>query len=710
MVEEKPGRHSPYLRMAVDVGGTFTDGAIIDTRTGDFLIAKVPSTPEDPSEGFMNCVQRLLSLAQAQPEDIAAVIHGTTVATNAIFEQKVAKTGLITNRGFTDILEIGRMDRPSLYDLLAERPRPLVPGRWRLGVGGRLTARGEIVEDLNIGEVKQAVDVLRRDGVLSVAICFLHSYANPMHEREAARVVRAEYPEAYVSVSSEVCPVHGEYGRMSTTVINACLVPIVGEYLTRVEDGLKDTGIHAPLYVLQSSGGTMRSDVAKAWPAHLIESGPAAGVIAAAHIGSQIRRANVISFDMGGTTAKVGLVRDGNPEMTMEFEVGSMVQTRVYETGGGYPLKLPAIDLAEVGAGGGSIAWIDAGGALRVGPQSTGADPGPACYRMGGHEPTVTDANLVAGRINQDYFLGGEMSISKDASRRAIEAKIGNPLGRDVSYAALGVIDVANANMLRAFRAVSSMRGYDPRDYALVALGGAGPMHVCELARELKVREVIVPPSPGVTTALGLLTADVRHDYAQAKVQRAADVDAVDMMSTYETLDSEGVTRLLAEGISRDDIILERSADLRYQGQLYAVTVPVLSNLAEGGSIDDMVRSFHDHHERLYGHCAPEEPVELIALRVRAIGSQVKPERKVMEPAREPLESAAKARRLVLHGGEGWVPCPIYDRYRLKRGHSFTGPAIVEEADSTTVLPAGFRAEIDRWGNILITSQEGVVG
>lgn len=709
MAKDKLDRHSPCYRIAIDVGGTFTDGAIIDTRTGDFLIAKVPSTPKDPSLGFMHCLERLLQLSKARREDVGAVIHGTTVATNAIFEHKIARTGLITNEGFTDVLEIGRMDRPSLYDLLAQRPKPLVPGRWRLGVEGRIYAGGEIVQHLNAEQVKEAANVFERDGVLSIAICFLHSYANPIHEREAASILGAEYPEAYVSVSSEVCPVHGEYGRMSTTVINACLLPMVGEYLSKVEEGLKATGIQAPLYVLQSNGGTMRSDVAKSWPAHLIESGPAAGVIASAHIGAQLGRGNVISFDMGGTTAKVGLVKDGTPDMTMEFEVGSMVQTRVYETGGGYPLKLPAIDLAEVGAGGGSIAWIDAGGALRVGPQSAGADPGPACYQMGGREPTVTDANLVAGRINPDYFLGGEMEISQDASRQVIEQRIGGPLRRNASYAALGIVDVANANMLRALRAVSSMRGYDPRDYALVALGGAGPMHACELARDLKMREIIIPPSPGVTTALGLLTADVRHDYTRGKVQRMDQVDVVEIRRTYGTLESEGRASLQVEGISQRDMLLKRSADLRYQGQLYSISVPIRSRPGENGIIEEMIRSFHDHHERLYGHCAPEEPVELVALRVRATGSLTKPKPKLLEVARESPESAVKSKRPVLFRDEGWISSPIYDRYRLKSGHCFRGPAIVEEVDSTTVIPTGFEAEMDKWGNILITLQGEVV-
>ena len=483
-------------RVAIDVGGTFTDGVIVNTRTGDVNIAKLPTTPDDPSIGFLSCIERLLEVTDADPSEIDSIIHGTTVATNAIFEMKLPRTGLITNEGFTDVLEVGRMDRPKLYDLLQQRPRPLVPGRWRRGVRCRIDAKGNVVQGVVVADVEEAVEVFKRDKIEAIAICFLHSYKNPEHEKEVERIVRERYPDVAVSSSYDVVPLHGETARMSTVVISAGLMPIVGKYLTNVEERLLDAGFEGDLYILQSNGGTIRSKEARKYPAWMIESGPAAGVIGASHLGQQLGINNIMSFDMGGTTAKVGLVKDGQPEIITEFEVGSMVRAKAYETGGGYPLKAPAVDLAEVGAGGGSIGWIDPGGALRVGPQSAGADPGPACYAKGGEEPTVTDANLVVGKLNADNFLGGEMHLNPERAEAAIHEKLAVPLDKDVEYCARGIIEVADANMERIMKVVSSMLGFDPRDYTVVAFGGSGPVHISTLAEELHIDRNIVPAKP----------------------------------------------------------------------------------------------------------------------------------------------------------------------------------------------------------------------
>lgn len=690
-------------RVGIDVGGTFTDGVMIDTATGDFQIAKVPTTNQDPSIGFLNCVRRLLDQNQATPLQIDSIIHGTTVATNAIFQMQLARTGLITNEGFTDILEVGRMDRPKLYDLLQQRPTPLVPGRWRRGVRCRIDAQGNVVQDIVVSDVEDAVRIFKRDEIEAIAICFLHSYKNPIHETTVAEIVSDLYPNVPISISSTVVPLHGETARMSTTVINAGLAPIVGQYLENVENGLRAIGFEGELYILQSNGGTIRSREARHFPAWLIESGPAAGVIGAAHLGKQLGISNIISFDMGGTTAKVGLVKDGHPEITTEFEVGSMVRTQTYETGGGYPMKAPAIDLAEVGAGGGSIGWIDAGGALRVGPQSAGAVPGPACYDNGGNEPTVTDANLIVAKLNAANFLGGEMQLREDLAEQAISEKLARRLGKSVRYAAQGVIDVADANMERILKVVSSMRGYDPRDYAVVAFGGSGPVHIGTLADQLHIGTVIIPPSPGVFTSFGLLYADVKHDYTQAQIQREDVIDLDRVNKVYAHMEQQGRDTLQAEGVSHNQVEIIRSADLRYVGQLYTITVPAPPPSANDGWVSDVVQGFHAAHDRLYGHSAPSEPVELVALRLTALGSLVKPRIKQLGAGAADSSIARTGHRAVLFSkAQEPIETAVYDRSKLQSGNLIQGPAVVEQLDSTVIIPPNYNARVDALGNLIL--------
>src|SRR6267142_1628171 len=515
------------MRVGIDIGGTFTDAALVDAGTGRVRVVKVLTTPEDPAKGFMGALERGLAECGAEGRDVAAVVHATTVATNAIIEGKTARVGMLVTRGFRDILEIGRQIRSRLYGVHLQRPAPLVPRRWSLEVTERLDHEGRVLQPLDLDEVRQAVRRLRHEGVEAVVVCLLHSYLNPAHERAVAEIVRAELPDVFLSVSSDVCPEYREYLRASTTAVNAAVMPIVSRYVDALESRLKALGATAPFYVMQSNGGVMTSSSAKARPVYMVESGPAAGVIAAGAIAAPYGHRDVMSFDMGGTTAKVGLIQDGQLRLSTEIEVGAQAVTPLGEgRGGGYPVRTPVINLVEVGAGGGSEAWIDPGGALRVGPRSAGARPGPACYGLGGVTPTITDANLALGRLDPAFFLGGEMALDADAARRAVAERVAAPLGLDPLAAAGGIVEIANAHMIGAMRLVSVQRGYDPRDFVLVAFGGAGPLHANALARELGIPMILIPPSPGIASALGLLMTDLTHEFVATRRQLLSNLDA----------------------------------------------------------------------------------------------------------------------------------------------------------------------------------------
>ena len=563
-------------RVGIDIGGTFTDAALVDSETGQVRVVKVLTTPEDPAKGFMSALERGLQECGAGGRDVAAVVHATTVATNAIIEGKTARVGMLVTRGFRDILEIGRQIRSRLYDVHLQKPAPLVPRRWSLEVTERLDAEGAVLEPLDVDEVRAAVRRLRAESAEAVVVCFLHSYLNPAHERAAAAIVREEFPEAWLSVSSEVCPEFREYLRGSTAAVNAAVMPIVSRYVDALESRLVALGATAPFYVMQSNGGVMTSASAKERPVYMVESGPAAGVIAAGAVAAPYRYANVLSFDMGGTTAKVGLIQDGQLKLSTEMEVGAQAVTPLGEgRGGGYPVRTPVIDLVEVGAGGGSEAWIDAGGALRVGPRSAGARPGPACYGQGGVTPTITDANLALGRLDPAFFLGGEMALDADAARRAIAQRVAEPLDLDPLAAASGIVEIANAHMIAAMRLVSVQRGYDPRDFVLVAFGGAGPLHANALARELGIPTVLVPPSPGIASALGMLATDIRHEFVATRRLRLDGLAPAALEALFADFVTEGEARLTRDGVPLADRRMQRSADLRYHGQSFELPVTV---------------------------------------------------------------------------------------------------------------------------------------
>ncbi|MBI3980009.1 MAG: hydantoinase/oxoprolinase family protein [Chloroflexi bacterium] len=697
---------SRTYRLGVDIGGTFTDAMLIDEQTGEIRIGKVPSTPRDPSIGFLNATERMLRTAQVAPEAISYVVHGTTVATNAIIEGKGARTGFITTQGFRDILEIQRQIRPVLYDVMFDKPKPLVPRYLAHQVPERLDAFGNVLRPLDEEAVRQAARKLKAENVEAIAVCFLHSYVNGAHERRAAEIILEEFPEVVLSVSSEVAPEFREYFRASTTVINASVRPVVKRYLESIGARLRAQGLRAELLVMQSSGGVLTFATASEKPVFMVESGPAAGVIASTYLGGILGNKDVISFDMGGTTAKVGLIQNGQPRITKDYEVGATAKAGGGAgRGSGYPIRTPVIDLVEIGAGGGSIAWVDPGGVLRVGPHSAGAEPGPVCYGQGGTEPTITDANLVLGRLDPRYFLGGEMSLDVDAARRAIEEKCARPLGLDVLAAANGIIEIANAAMINALRLISVQRGYDPREFVLVGFGGAGPVHANRLAAEMSIPRTIIPPAPGIFSAMGLLVTDLKHDYSVTRIRRTDKLDYPELTRSYDDMMAQGRAMLEREEVPAAEMSFHRQVDMRYVGQSYELTIPVPAGELSAESIARVVEQFHREHDRAYGYAAPAEPTEFVNLRLTAMGNINKPTLREIPPAGP--EGAAPAlhdrRPVYFAEADGFVDCPIYLRYKLGSGAVVEGPAIVEEMDSTTVLHPGFRATADRYGNLLIT-------
>ena len=681
-------------RLGVDIGGTFTDATLVDEETGAVRIAKVSSTPRDPSLGFMAATRRILDEAGVPGAELRYVVHATTVATNAIIEGDVARTGFVTTDGFRDLLEIARQVRPVLYDVHFEKPPPLVPRNLAFGVRERLEPDGSARVPLDEASARDVAERLRAEGVEAVAVCLLHGYLNGEHEERVGEILREVFPDALVSLSSEVAPEFREYLRASTTVINAAIQPVVARYLASIEERLRDAGVEAELLVMQSSGGVYTARAARARPVFMVESGPAAGVIAAAALGEALGRPDLISFDMGGTTAKVGLIRDGEAKVTKDYQVGAAARPGI---GGlalsGYPVRTPVIDLVEIGAGGGSIAWIDSGGLLRVGPRSAGADPGPVCYGRGGEEPTVTDANLVLGRLNPSYFLGGEIQLDVDRARAAIEKRCARPLGLPVVEAANGIVEIANAAMVNALNLVSVQRGYDPRDFVLVAFGGAGPAHACALAGDMGMPSVLVPTSPGIFSATGLLSTDLKRDYTAALLRPVDELEPGEVEAAFARMEADGRRDLARESLDADAVSFDRQLEMRYVGQSYELAI----------GADDVaaaVAGFHDAHDRAYGFSAESEPVEVVNARLTAVGRIAKPQLPRLERRDDAHPSGERAVYFAESGD--YVGCPVYDRYALGAGAALEGPAIVEELDSTTVVHPGYSVSVDDYGNLLL--------
>ncbi len=687
------------LRVGVDIGGTFTDAVCFDERTGHSYMSKVPTTPQDLTLGFMNSLQGVLIQSEYEPTDISYLVHGTTVATNALLEHHGSRTAMITTRGFRDVIEIGTQLRPKLYDIFQTKPIPVVSRYLRFEVTERVGSKGEVIRPLVEHEMLAIVQQLRKLGVRSVAVCLLFSFLNPDHERRIGEIIRSNLPDVHISLSSEICPEFREYWRFNTTAVNASVLPLVAGYLDTVKTRLRELKLDATFLVMQSNGGTYTSESAKMKPVYMIESGPAAGVIAAQAYGEDTRNDNLISFDMGGTTAKAGMIENGSPQVVSEYEVGGSIHGRL--SGSGYPIKAPTIDLAEVGTGGGSIAWIDKGGELKVGPISAGAEPGPVCYGKGGTKPTVTDANILLGRTSANYFLGGEMKIDVKKAEQSIRTKIGDQLALDLHEAAAGIVRVANSNMSKAIGLVSTQRGYDPRDFAVLAFGGAGPVHAGELAEELEIKKIIVPPLPGALSAEGLLMSDVRHDFATIFLKPLDTVEVLTLNGKYDRLGKRAAEVLEHERIPNMNIRILRSADMRYSGQAYEINLPVPNRELSRKDLENLRVSFHEAHQMKYGHAAAEEPVELVNVRVTGLGRFAKIRRRPIKKTRK--GTALKEKRQVYFSGtEEFETCHVYERSRLASGERITGPAVIEQIDSTTLVRPNHVCTVDRFGNLIL--------
>ncbi|MFM9108155.1 MAG: hydantoinase/oxoprolinase family protein [Chloroflexota bacterium] len=672
------------MRLATDIGGTFTDLVYLDDDTGRIGLAKASSTPPAFARGIMDALRK----SGVPPGSVDRFVHGTTVVINALTERKGAVTALVTTEGCRDVLAIGRGNRPDIYNLRFRKQEPFVPRRRRHEVTERMNYKGEVVTPLDAATLDAVIEQLRADGVGAVAVSFLHSYAYPAHERQAAARIRAALPGVNVTASSDLTREWREYERTSTAVLNAYVQPVASAYLNELAGDLRAEGVACQLNAMKSNGGTQTFAVLAEQPIHLVESGPVGGVIGAAAIGAAIGVDDLITLDIGGTTAKCTLIDGGAIKITTEYRIERD------ERNAGYSIKAPVVDIVEIGAGGGSIAWIDQGGALKVGPKSAGAVPGPACYARGGTQPTVTDANLIAGRINPEYFLGGEIAVSLDAARAAMQP-IADALGVTVDEAALGVIRIANANMINALKLVSVRRGYDPRDFALIAFGGGGPMHAAALAAELRVGKVIIPPAPGHFSAWGMLMTDPMQDFIQTAQTAAEDANTGKAEATFAALEREAAAFFEAAGADPAEVSIERFGDMRYAGQEHTVRVPFPGRL---GSFADPVAAFHTLHERAYTFRL-DSPTEILNYHVVARIPTVKP---AIAPPEAAGSGKPKGRRMVDFDGEGRLEAVIWERADLPPGTAIPGPAVIEEPASTTVIHPGQRVTLDGMGNLIV--------
>ncbi len=681
-------------RVGVDSGGTFTDVFLFDEATGRTDVWKVASTPHDPSEGIAAGVAE--GMARVVPDDktaaarIAYFGHGTTVATNALITHRGALVGLVTSEGFRDLLEIGRQKRPSLYDLFEDKPHTLVRRHLRKEAAERLRHDGTVETPLDEAAVRRAARELAEAGCQAVAICFLYSFVDSTHEARARAIVAEELPDAFICASHEIAPEFREFERLSTTVVNSYLGPIMQRYIDRLTPRLEALGMEAAPHLTQSNGGVVSFEAASRTPVRAVLSGPSTGVVAAEAIGREAGFANLITFDMGGTSTDVALMQGGQPKLASEAIVH------------GYPIKAPMLDIHTVGAGGGSIAYIDSGGLLKVGPQSAGADPGPVCYDRGATLPTVTDANVVLGTLNPTHLLAGRMPIRRDLAETAIGA-LGETLGLSTMQTAEGILAVVTANMSRAIRTISVQRGHDPRDYALMAFGGAGPLHAARLADALDMGRIIIPPSPGIMCAIGLLLTDLRADFAATKLMPAEPENAAIAEATLSPLVEEAEAWLAAEHVSADARRLSRTVDMRYRGQNYELAVRVPTGPVTAESIAALIEGFEDSHRQRYGFLAKEEAVEFVTFRVEAFGVVRKAEFARTEPVTpDPAPAEVATRQTYFAQGGEVVTTPVYAREKMRPGMTFEGPAIVEQMDTTTVVPPGTRLTVDAMGNLIM--------
>ena len=671
------------VRIGVDTGGTFTDVVLYDVETNEIFTTKTPSTPSQFDDGVLNGIDKIFDETGTTPTRVSFLSHGTTVGTNAVLENEIPDLGLITNDGLRDVLEIGDQTRPELYNLQTDKPPALVARRHRLGVPGRIDAAGEVVDQLDETAVREAIAELDDAGVDSIVVSLLFSYLNDAHERRVGELIDAETDLDY-ALSSAVYPEPREYDRTVTTVLNEAVKMTIQEYLGRLDDGISDRGIDVPLNVMHSGGGIFGTEQASAFALRTVLSGPAAGAVACREVTRTERLERAIGLDMGGTSADVSIVEEGGLVRSTEGEINDL------------PINTPLVDINTVGAGGGSIAWIDAGGGLRVGPQSAGADPGPICYGRGGTRPTVTDANLVLGRIDPDAFLTGDMRPAITEAKRLFEDQIADPLGKSVSEAAMDVVKVANAKMARELRRVTVERGRDPGEFALVAFGGAGPLQAAEIARDMDMDTLVVPRSPGVFSARGLLLADIRMDESRAYTGET--LDAAQVEREFATLVARLTERFEDQGLDADEVSVARQLDLRYEGQAYELTVTMPDGEFSEDRFEEALSRFHEQHEQLYGYDMPDEPLELVTL--RAAGTVETPP--IADDPSTAGEPAATREREVYFEETGFVATPVLDRRAIAVGDEIEGPAIIEESGCTTLLPPNTTAETTSEGNLRI--------
>ena len=682
--------------IGVDVGGTFTDLSVFNTETETTFNYKLSSTPSDPAQAIVDGIKAVLELLHIQAEEISYLAHGTTVATNALIEKKGSRIGIITTEGLKDLMEIGWQKRPNLYDLLRPKAQSIIPAGLKCEVPERILSNGTIKTPLDEEATIRVIKYLKKQKVDAIAVCTLFSYLNPVHENRIKELIQEYFPEAYVSVSHELVHEFREYSRMSTTALNAYLGPVMKKYVQHFEESVKNVGVQVHPYVTQSNGSIISISETIDCPIKTAVSGPSAGVIGAAYMGGLCGLKNIITFDMGGTSIDVSLIENGKPQLSNE---------RLVE---GFPARIPMIDIVTLGAGGGSIARIDEGGALKVGPQSAGATPGPACYMRGGKNPCVTDANIVLGKLNQKKILGGRMDVDLELAKKAIQTEICDKSSLSLSKAAAGIISVVNSNMMRAIRIVSVERGYDARDFALMAFGGAGPLHACEVAEELGIRQVLIPPSPGTLCSLGLLMADTKFDLSRSRIMLAKADNISDINAVLQEMVDEGNHLLDKEKVPAERRTFTASVDARYERQNYEINIPLNSCQIAEDDLNEALKQFHIAHEKNFGYCNEAFNVQFVNFRVSAIGEIEKPdlvEKPVVKNAC--LPEPEEIRQVLFVSEKEYLPTPVYSRSAFQPGLSAQGPMIIEQMDCTTVIPPQWSIYTDGYMNLHVRYNGG---
>lgn len=676
------------MRVATDIGGTFTDLVYVNDE-GEIGVAKSHTTPPNFEKGVIDVIEK----SEIDQTAIKTFIHGTTVIINALTERKGVKTGLITTKGFRDVLEIARGNRPDLFNVRYEKPVPFVERYLRQEVEERLNYKGEVLSPLNKEQLTAVINYFKEQKVEAIAVAYLHSYVNPVHEMETVELIKKLWPEAAVTASYEVTKEWREYERTSTTVLNSYVKPIAATYVNRLHNKLVENKTDSQNYIMQSNGGTTTFNSAKQTPINMVESGPVAGIYGAAVLGEILNEKNIIAFDIGGTTAKCSLINQGEVKVSTDYFIEKN------ERSAGYPIKVPVVDIVEIGNGGGSIAWIDGAGSLKVGPQSAGALPGPVAYGQGGTEPTTTDANLITGRLSPENF---DYEVDLDKVKAAIKEKVADHFEMTVEEAALGIIRIANSNMLNALKLISVRKGHNPREFSLVAFGGGGSMHAPALAKELGVKKVIVPVASSVFSAWGMLMTDLRHDYIQTYIRRINELNPIELNKEWNSIEVQALKQYQEEGVSEEKVLFTRFADIRYLGQEHTVKVPVPNGEWSDETLKEVVKRFGDLHEQHYTFKLEGTPAEIVNLHLTAFGKVLKPKMKKINSINSNIQEAYKETRPVYFEEEGWVETKVYSRSLFGKGMEVSGPAIVEEQSASTVIYPGQSLTVDEYGNLII--------